>query len=110
MIRTDVRVGMIGAGFIGQMHSLAFRNASMARVSPSVAAQFVSLADQNVAAAADVAERYGWGAITTDWTETIAAGIDLFINAGPNSTHAPGGRQSRHGAVRSSIGRRLSRL
>lgn len=89
MTKTNVRVGMLGAGFIGQMHSLAFRNASMARLSPSVDAQFVSLADRNVEQAAEVAERYGWETIATGWTETVAAGIDLFINAGPNSIHAP---------------------
>ena len=31
-----VRVGMLGAGFIGQMHSLALRIAAVARQQPGV--------------------------------------------------------------------------
>jgi predicted dehydrogenase len=89
MTKTVVRVGMLGAGFIGQMHSLAFRNASVARAEPAMSARFVSVADQNATAAAEVAERYEWAATATNWTETLNSGIDLFINAGPNSTHAP---------------------
>jgi predicted dehydrogenase len=89
MTKTVVRVGMLGAGFIGQMHSLAFRNASVARAEPAVSAQFVSVGDQNATATAEVAERYEWAATATDWTEALNSGIDLFINAGPNSTHAP---------------------
>jgi predicted dehydrogenase len=89
MTKTAVRIGMLGAGFIGQMHSLAFRNAGMARIDPQVTADFISVADQNLTAAAEIADRYEWGCISSTWSETISSGIDLFINAGPNSTHGP---------------------
>jgi len=89
MTKSVVRVGMLGAGFIGQMHSLAFRNASVARAEPAVSAKFISIADQNSAAADEIAERYEWASTTDGWSETLNAGIDLFVNAGPNSTHAP---------------------
>lgn len=89
MTKTRVRVGMLGAGFIGQMHSLAFGSASVARAEPMVEADFVSVTDHNTAAATEMAQRYGWAATSTDWKETIDAGLDLFINAGPNSTHSP---------------------
>lgn len=88
MTKNVVRLGMLGAGFIGQMHSLAFRNASLARAEPAVLAQFVSVADQNGEAAREIADRHGWAATTSDWAETLDADIDLFVNSGPNSVHA----------------------
>lgn len=89
MTKTNIRVGLLGAGFIGQMHSLAFRNASVARATPTVRAEFVSIADQNTEAATEIAERYEWQQTASDWNQTLGSGIDLFINAGPNSVHAP---------------------
>jgi predicted dehydrogenase len=88
MAKTSVRVGMLGAGFIGQMHSLALRNASYSRAEPAVAAELLTLADQNQKLAAEVAERYDWAAVATDWRELFTTELDLFINAGPNHLHA----------------------
>jgi predicted dehydrogenase len=88
MAKTRVRVGMLGAGFIGQMHSLAFRNAGYARAEPAVAAELVRLADRDEKLAAEVADRYDWAATTTEWRELLTPDLGLFINAGPNDLHA----------------------
>ena len=47
MTKTPVRVGMLGAGFIGQMHSLAFRSAGYSRAEPAVAPEFIALIHRN---------------------------------------------------------------
>lgn len=87
MTKTRVRVGMLGAGFIGQMHSLAFRGAGYSRAEPSVSPELVVLADHDQKAAADVADRYDWSATTTDWRDLLDHDLDLFVNAGPNDLH-----------------------
>jgi len=88
MTKTTVRVGQVGAGFIGQMHSLAFNNAGFSNRQPAVGAELVAIADQNAHLAAEVAERYGWASTHTDWNELFSQNLGLFINAGPNDLHA----------------------
>lgn len=80
---------MLGAGFIGQMHSLAMRNAGMSRRVPAVRPELVSIADRNQDLAREVADRYQWQAAVADWSAVLDAELDLFVNAGPNGTHAP---------------------
>jgi predicted dehydrogenase len=88
MTKTTVRVGQLGAGFIGQMHSLAFSNAGFSRLQPEVRADLVAIADVNQAAAADIAERYGWSATHNDWNDLMSEDLGLFVNAGPNDLHS----------------------
>lgn len=84
-----IKIGLIGAGFIGQMHALAFRNASMASWSPKIDISLVAIADQNLELAAEAQKRYGFERITGDWREVAnATDIDLLINCGPNHLHA----------------------
>jgi predicted dehydrogenase len=78
---------MLGGGFIGQMHSLAFRNAGFARAEPAVAADLVALADRDQKLASEVADRYEWAATTSDWRDLLNQDLGLFINAGPNDLH-----------------------
>jgi len=82
-----VRVGMLGAGFIGQMHSLAFRLAGYARQEPTVRAEFVALADYDMELRESVAARYGWASHLSDWDDLLDEDLELFINAGPNDVH-----------------------
>lgn len=87
MGKTRVRVGMLGAGFIGQMHSLAFRCAGYARAQPRVEAELAILAEPDHELALQVAGRYDWQGIVPDWRDLIKADLGLFINAGPNVAH-----------------------
>jgi len=84
-----INIGMLGAGFIGQTHSMAFASVSHARHQPPVQARLMTLAESNQTLAEETRHRYGWKAIADDW-RTVAADpqIQLFINAGPNDMHA----------------------
>ncbi len=94
-----IGIGMLGAGFIGQMHSLAFGSVHRARQQPQVEARLVRLADTNLQLAEEVQQRYGWKTISADWRLAVAdSEIHLFINSGPNAVHAePNIAAARHG-------------
>lgn len=84
-----VGIGMLGAGFIGQMHSLAFTTAHLARPWPPVEARLVSLVDTDGPLAEDVRRRYRWASVAPDWQTLVDdPEVDLFINSGPNDAHA----------------------
>ncbi|HVY18661.1 MAG TPA: Gfo/Idh/MocA family oxidoreductase [Bauldia sp.] len=83
-----VGIGMLGAGFIGQMHSLAFKAAAQAKANPRIGARFVALADVS-GQFDDIRERFEWESVSRDWRDIFSTpGVDLFVNAGPNSAHA----------------------
>jgi predicted dehydrogenase len=86
---TRIGIGMLGAGFIGQMHSLTFGSVGVSKREPQLAGRLIVLADTNLALAEDVQRRYGWERTTSDWRAAVdepEAGI--FINSGPNDAHA----------------------
>lgn len=84
-----IGIGMIGAGFIGQMHSLTFGSVGVARREPSLSGRLIALADNNLELAREVQERYGWERISRDWRQAIDdPGVAIFINSGPNDAHA----------------------
>jgi predicted dehydrogenase len=83
-----IGVGLLGAGFIGQMHSLSLGDVSRARREPIINPALVAIAERNEALAQMMAERYGWREIVTDWRSLVSrSDIDLFVNAGPNELH-----------------------
>jgi len=86
---TAIGVGMLGAGFIGQTHSLAFGSLHRARRQPQLRARLVALADTNRTLAEEVQRRYEWATIAADWRSAVEhPDVQLFINSGPNDTHA----------------------
>jgi predicted dehydrogenase len=85
----DIRVGLLGAGFIGQMHSLALGDVGRARREPRIRVDLVALVERDPVLANMMMERYGWREIVTDWHSLVTrADIDLLVNAGPNQLHA----------------------
>lgn len=95
----QIGIGMLGAGFIGQMHSLTFGSLGPARQQPRVGARLVLLAETNPELADEVGQRYGWAATTADWREAAAhPETQIFVNAGPNDIHLePNIEAARHG-------------
>lgn len=85
---SDIGIGVLGAGFIGQMHALAFRNAGVSARSPRLRPRLHLLCDRTSAQAEEIAGRYGFERATTDWRDIIAdPAVSLFVNAGPNDLH-----------------------
>jgi predicted dehydrogenase len=83
-----IGVGLLGAGFIGQMHSLSLGDVSRARREPTIHPALIAIAERNETLANMMAERYGWREIVTDWRSLVSrSDIDLFVNAGPNELH-----------------------
>ena len=81
-------IGILGAGFIGQMHALAFRNASVTARKPRLRARLRVVCDRNDELRREVADRYEFTRHTADWRELMAdPSVDVFVNAGPNELH-----------------------
>jgi predicted dehydrogenase len=83
-----IGVGMLGAGFIGMMHSYALRSVDLVRVRPPLLPRLVALADLSEAARTRCRDRFGWQEAEDDWHVTAEDGrIGLFIDAAPNHLH-----------------------
>ena len=82
-----IGVGLLGYAFMGKAHSRAFR--ALAELDPPLVPELVSLCGRNRAAASEVARRFGWSDVVTDWREQVGdERIGLFDNGGPNWVHA----------------------
>jgi predicted dehydrogenase len=86
-VTETIGVGMLGYAFMGKAHSRALR--AVRELDPPLVPELVSISGRNREAASEVAERYGWSEVVTDWQEQVAdERIGLFDNGGPNALHA----------------------
>jgi predicted dehydrogenase len=76
-----VRVGVIGAGWAGELHIEAFTASADARV--------VALASRTRSVAEEVAERHGVPAVVDGVAGLLAEGVDVISVATPPSSHLP---------------------
>ncbi len=85
-----LRVALLGAGYIGQVHSTALHAIPATRNDPLLKLELAAICDQNEAQANAVADRYGYSKVYTDWKEMLnSEEVDLFVNAAPNVLHGP---------------------
>jgi predicted dehydrogenase len=84
-----IRVGLIGAGFMGKAHSLAYAAMPMFFwPAPAIPVRAI-IADVNADLAAEAAIRYGFERSTGDWRRVVDdPGVDLVDVAAPNHLHA----------------------
>lgn len=83
----EVKIGLIGANWMGIYHSIGMTNVRQAY--QDVIPVFEVVADINENAAKEAAQRFGYKKITTDWKDVINdSEVDLVIIATPNFTHA----------------------
>jgi predicted dehydrogenase len=81
-------IGMVGYAFMGAAHSQAWRNASSFFDVP-VVPRLVALGGRNAEAAGDVARRFGWESVETDWRQLVARDdVGLVDVCTPGDTHA----------------------
>jgi predicted dehydrogenase len=84
----ELRVALIGNGFMGAAHSQAWRVAPRFFDLP-LAPRMSVLVGRDAGRAADAAERWGWAESSDDWREVIARDdIDLVDIVTPGSSHA----------------------
>jgi predicted dehydrogenase len=84
----DVRVAMIGQGFMGRTHSNAWSQVPRF-FKPPVAPVMHSVFGRNAEAAAEFARTWGWKHSSTDWKATVACPeVDLVDIVTPNNMHA----------------------
>lgn len=85
----DINIAMIGGGFMGKAHSLAYSAMPMYFwPAPAMPVKKV-IVDINEDLASTAAKRYGWENYSTSWEEVIAdPNIDAIDIATPNHLHA----------------------
>lgn len=88
-ITPELRIALIGSGFMGRAHAVAF--AAAARTFDlGVTPVLDVLADRDDAAAADAARSLGFIRSTGDWRAAVSdPGVDLVAITTPNVLHAP---------------------
>ena len=83
----QVKIGLIGANWMGSFHSIGFTNVRQAY--HDVQPIFEIVADVNEKAAQLAADRFGYQKVTTDWHDVVNdPEVELVIIATPNFTHA----------------------
>ncbi len=84
---TALGVGLIGTGFMGRCHALAFRAASS--VFPHLPGlDLAVVADVDAATAAEAARTFGFRRSTTDWRALVAdPAVDIVAVTTPNFLH-----------------------
>src|SRR5690606_37588650 len=85
---TELRVAMIGHGFMGAAHSVGWRQAPAAFDLP-LAPRMAVLVGRNPETTAEAAKSWGWEETSTDWRDVIARDdIDLIDIVTPGDSHA----------------------
>jgi len=85
----EIRVGMVGAGYIAGAHSAAYRAAAGTFLDGRRRLQLTRVADVDESRAQAVAREWGWEASTGDWKAiTRSDDVDLISVAVPNVFHA----------------------
>jgi predicted dehydrogenase len=82
-------VGVIGAGFMGKAHSLAYAAMPMFFWPPPAMPRRLMIAELGDAAAREAAQRYGYDRWTGDWSSVIDdPDVEVVDIAVPNDAHA----------------------
>lgn len=85
---SQLRVAMIGYGFMGAAHSQGWRTAPRFFDLPAAPVMQV-VVGRDPQAVADAAERWGWAESATDWREVVARDdIDVVDIVTPGDSHA----------------------
>ncbi|SEP10764.1 Predicted dehydrogenase [Luteibacter sp. UNC138MFCol5.1] len=88
-MKHELRIGLIGAGYMGKAHTLAFQSVAAAFDTP-MRPVCEMIATSTAAGAAEVAARWGWARSTGDWKQLVDdPRVDAVVIATPPRTHLP---------------------
>jgi predicted dehydrogenase len=83
-----IKVGVIGAGWMGRAHATAFENAARIFGTEPATLSIAAVADVSDVVAQDFAKRFGIARWTSDWREVVSdPDIDLIDITTPNNVH-----------------------
>ncbi len=83
-----VGIGLLGYGFMGQVHSNAFKKFSYICWPPPAVPKLIAICGRTEEKVKEAAIRYGFEGYYTDWKKLIEdPKIEIFDNASPDSTH-----------------------
>ncbi|MPY79535.1 MAG: gfo/Idh/MocA family oxidoreductase [Actinophytocola sp.] len=86
--RAPIGIGMIGYAFMGMAHSQGWRNAK-SFLDPKLEPRLVALGGRDRAKAEEMARRFDWQHVETDWQALIARDdVGLVDICTPGDTHA----------------------
>lgn len=84
----EIRIGLVGAGWMGKAHSSALLDAQMLFGPDYGVASFEIVADANEEAAKVAQHKIGFRRMTTDWHDVVTdPNVDLVDIATPNAFH-----------------------
>ena len=86
--RKDIRIGMLGYGFMGKCHTNAYKKIPYIYPSAKIMPRLLIICGRNEENVKSEAERYGYEEYCTDWNELVNDDrIDVFDNCGPDPLH-----------------------
>lgn len=84
----EIRIGLVGSGWMGKAHSSALKDAEMLFGPEYGVASYEIVADNNEAAAKAAQEKIGFRRMSTDWHDVVTdPNVDLVDIATPNAFH-----------------------
>ena len=87
-MRKEIKIGLVGSGWMGKAHSQALADALMLFGPEYGEAVFEIVADKNEEAAKLAKEKIGFKNMTSDWGEVVSnPNVDLVDIATPNAFH-----------------------
>ena len=87
--KREVRVGIVGSGYIAGVHSAAYRTVAGTYPDLGIRPVLRVATDVDRGRAEALASAWGWERVSTDWTEVIrAADVDIVDICVPNFLHA----------------------
>ena len=88
MSKTELNIGLIGAGFMGRAHADAFRRAGLLDASLPARPRLYKIAERNDDFAASAAKALGFERSTGDWRALVAdPEVDVVDITSPNNLH-----------------------
>lgn len=86
--RKEVRLGMLGCGFMGKCHSNAYRKIPYIYPAAGIRPRLLILCDKKADIVEREAARYGYEEFCTDWHDVVAdPRVEVFDNCGPDPAH-----------------------
>jgi predicted dehydrogenase len=86
--RRELRLGMLGCGFMGKCHTNAYRKIPYIYPAAGINPRLLVLCDQKADLVQREAARYGYEEYCTDWHDVVSdPRVDVFDNCGPDPVH-----------------------